>query len=426
MIQRLLIFAIMIHIANSEQLLAQTNSQWQRITIDDISIERVGGNAYGGGQVEINFDAFAGDRIGHNSVVILTPILVGDSTELIMPSIVALHRKGDILMRRAGVVYCPEMIVLRPGQLLNYSFSFEYESWCENAMLKVRSSITQCKKTYQLPIEVIAYDIELVARRFTPHYALPTVEPQPRPARGVILFADGNNEVVQTFSTNTQNIEKLSKAIYQPYPIEKIELSGSSSPEGAYDLNVKLSEQRTQAVANYLISNFQIARNKITQESVAENWSELQESIESSDLHNRSQILSIIEAPISPQMRDTQLEKLPNYTMLHQQYYPSLRRVDYRIVYSNGEYQDAQNNLTHAVKLLQEGQISQAQSCLQQANSALEREPNSELTAIYYNTLGLLKVQLEDFDGAQVLFERAASLKLPQAVKNLQSILSIQ
>ncbi len=110
----------------------------------------------------------------------------------------------------------------------------------------------------------------------------------------------------------------------------------TASPEGGFEHNRKLAENRANSFADYLVTKFGIPRNKFTVDGMGEDWPGLRKAVALSSLADRQAVLDIIDKVSNPDARDGELLKLSGgdtYRTLLNNYYPALRRTEYSIAY---------------------------------------------------------------------------------------------
>ncbi len=113
-------------------------------------------------------------------------------------------------------------------------------------------------------------------------------------------------------------------------------IAGYASPEGAAPHNKMLAERRAAAFADYLVTKFDITRDKFAVSSHGEDWEGLRKAVEASSLEKKDEILNIIATVANVDARDTPLRQLDGgrtYQILSSDFYPPLRRTEYTIAY---------------------------------------------------------------------------------------------
>lgn len=132
--------------------------------------------------------------------------------------------------------------------------------------------------------------------------------------RNYIRFFVGDTRVVDTLGDNGRELEKISGLMrriieQEEFYVDTITLTASSSPEGRYAFNERLSRGRAEA------------------------WPELMNRIRTDPaLTNREAMLELLSAERNPDRRERLLrERFPReYAYLKEVIYPQLRTVDFR------------------------------------------------------------------------------------------------
>lgn len=140
------------------------------------------------------------------------------------------------------------------------------------------------------------------------------------------------------FRNNRRELDNIEKTIEKTSQDRNLEIlgvtiAGYASPEGSYQLNERLSWERSQALKSYLQRNSSLSSRLFDVIPGGEDWQTLRELVEESDLPDRSQILSIIDSRDNYDRKEMRLREAGSYDRLLSDFYPALRRVDYRIEY---------------------------------------------------------------------------------------------
>lgn len=121
------------------------------------------------------------------------------------------------------------------------------------------------------------------------------------------------------------------------YRISRIRIVGYSSPEGSYDANARLSEQRAKALEQNLKRAYNLNDNMIACSSVPENWEGLAAWLREYRPSYMQKVLDIIEQTPDPDARDAKIKAIDSgkiYNALLQEVYPKLRLVEYTVSYT--------------------------------------------------------------------------------------------
>lgn len=157
--------------------------------------------------------------------------------------------------------------------------------------------------------------------------------------RNYIRFFVGDNRVVDTLDDNGRELEKISCLMrriieQEEFYVNTITLTASSSPEGRYAFNERLSRGRAEALKRYLVRHYGRGIDTLlTVRWVAEAWPELMNRIRTDlALTNREALLELLSAERNPDRRERLLrERFPReYAYLKEVIYPQLRSVDFR------------------------------------------------------------------------------------------------
>lgn len=115
-------------------------------------------------------------------------------------------------------------------------------------------------------------------------------------------------------------------------------VSGSTSPDGLWADNVRLSQQRVDAAAAYIQSILDLPEYKIHKESLVEDWDRLADLVAASDMPYKYEVLYIIRTK-EWGARKTALQKLDGgkaWKMLEKDFFPDLRCVRF-VIYCTGK-----------------------------------------------------------------------------------------
>ena len=111
--------------------------------------------------------------------------------------------------------------------------------------------------------------------------------------------------------------------------INKIEVAGYASPDGAEKLNKKLAEDRQKAAANFLKKD--LKKNKVNKEiesdMTAEDWAGFQELMENSNMQDKELVLSVLARVEDPEARENEIKSLSSvFPTIKNEILPALRR----------------------------------------------------------------------------------------------------
>lgn len=176
-----------------------------------------------------------------------------------------------------------------------------------------------------------------------------------------IYFDQGSSTIEKSLTGNKEMLDRLESTLKgltseSSATITKIDINSYTSPEGASELNDTLSEQRAQAICDYIESlNLDIPTSSIVvRNKTTKAWEELRRIVSESEMADREQIIKIIdEIPEekwakTPNSRWLELVDSRNkhlmelnqgtpYRYMLENIYPSLRRSSVTTYYTKSE-----------------------------------------------------------------------------------------
>lgn len=231
--------------------------------------------------------------------------------------------------------------------VIRYDNTFPYEDWMDGASLYVHETVSRClncrtENTFALNALTVIPPAPPVVE------PAPVVipEPQPQPsikeATGSIIFPQNGTRIDFNLDHNWYNWATAVKLLNQIESSDNsrligIELRGYASPEGPYAHNESLAADRARVVREELLNTVPgLSPALITSSSVAEDWDGLVEMLERTEIPQRQEVLDIINTVGIFDGRETALMKLSGgsvFRTLLRDFFPPLRRTEYRIIY---------------------------------------------------------------------------------------------
>lgn len=157
--------------------------------------------------------------------------------------------------------------------------------------------------------------------------------------RNYIQFFVGDTRVVDTLGDNRRQLDKISGLMrqiveQQEFWVDTITLTATSSPEGTYAFNDRLSQGRAAALKRYLVRRYgRSIDTMLTVRWVAEDWAELTTRIRTDrEIVNRDAILELIAEEKNPDRREQAIRQQfsKEYAYIRSVIYPQLRAVNFR------------------------------------------------------------------------------------------------
>ena len=139
---------------------------------------------------------------------------------------------------------------------------------------------------------------------------------------------------LRSSETKNDGVKNLQAAIKdakdnEKKEINKIEVAGYASPDGAQDLNEKLAQNRQKAAANFLQKGLKKDKVNAAIESniTAEDWDGFQKAMENSNMQDKDLVLRVLAMYSDPEEREAQIKNLSSvYGTIADEILPALRR----------------------------------------------------------------------------------------------------
>lgn len=313
--------------------------------------EKTGGNI----EMEVEVD-MSGLKLNAERTVIITPVLrslEGTDTLWFAPGVITTGRSG-ISYQRNGVFggkkldVDPQWVVRRKNdkpQSERFELSVPFEPWMGQAELIFDEEVVGCA---DCPVGWKEYAvIPKVVDLFEPEYEISYVSPpvEPVKARSETHSAYVNYEVskytlLRDYKGNAEVLAQVDRILSEirndtNLVITEFSVAGYASPEGNFNSNKILSENRARSFVEYLRQRHGFDTRIIKVTGYGEDWDGLRKEVSKSNIQDRDKVLSVIEIGnvVQRKQRLAALSGGATYRMLLRDFYPPLRRNDYTISY---------------------------------------------------------------------------------------------
>lgn len=220
--------------------------------------------------------------------------------------------------------------------------------------------------------------------------------------------------------------------------IENINISSYASPDGSYDFNNRLAENREKNTNEYLSK--QLKKNDITEfgdltaSFTPEDWEGFQELVAQSDIQDKDLILSVLSMYKDPEEREREIRNLSNiFDVLKQDILPQLRRSRLTAAIKVIGKSDDEINRLYASNpsALSVDELLYAATLTD--DEARKADIYATVVKLYpndyrgYNNLGMSQFRMKDYQNAAKNFTQAAKLA-PQSgeVKMNQALIALK
>ncbi len=287
--------------------------------------------------------------------VIISPELI-DTTSLRkaeLPLIFLNSRNQQIYFERDLKNEYPDALALRKKKgkdlKIDYIRTVKYEPWMKNAVLKVRKLSCACDRRKDRGEEIVAAfekEPEKIIINLYPAYLLPpadnSVKVREEKGQAFLRFVVNKWDIRPDYMTNPAELQKIHNSVNvvkndSDVTIRKMTIEGYASPEGRESHNIMLSENRTNALKEYL-QRTGIVRNIPLQASgKGENWIGFTNALRSDKtIPQREKLLSIANSSISADEKERKMRATAGegYNYVLKNLFPKLRCTNYTVIYT--------------------------------------------------------------------------------------------
>lgn len=306
------------------------------------------------GSLQLEMTLKIGDLdLGKKEKMTVTPRLLGEDGKSydFKPFVVAgrmrqrIDSRAALLSKQALPTYYSEYV---------YREQIPFALWMEKAQLVLDGRMTACSGAARGDYaRVVADSVQLEPKLPAQRYVMRPVgdftTPEPEPIKNraeagsaKIEFMSGKSAILPNYRGNEAELRKIGTAIRQIMTdslmtINSMLLTAYSSPDGSYASNDRLSQARALALKNYLDVTYDFKTIPTTTQAVAEDWAGLEKLISQSELPNKDQLLAAIANNPDPDRRERAIRAINagrTWQTMMRDWFPQLRRTDYRIDYS--------------------------------------------------------------------------------------------
>lgn len=157
--------------------------------------------------------------------------------------------------------------------------------------------------------------------------------------KALIDFSQGSSKVDTMLGDNLSELARIRRCIgdisaRKEYVLDSLVIMASCSPEGSFELNRRLSIERSEAVREYICSYVPESwRDSLRVSSMPENWEQLRRLVRNDTIlgtDEKQRILSLAEAADQdPDRTERAMSRMPHYRYLREKIYPKLRSVSF-------------------------------------------------------------------------------------------------
>ncbi len=329
----------------------------------------------------------------------------------------------------------------------NYTLraTFPYSDALQQSDLYLRFDARKGSKHYDLPDVKVGYGVVSTAgllaatiKSATPATATDAYQRiirQKQEAQIKYLVNQANVRASELNTTSIRDFAKILKEIsaQQQMQLRNIEVSAYASPEGRYDFNERLAEQRQNTSSAYVRDQLRDnnLQTNVDTHYTAEDWEGFQQLVAESNIQDKEVILRVLSMYKDPVEREQQIRNMSVvYEELADAVLPELRRArliaNYEVI-GRSDTEIVEQYNTDASKL---GIEELLYGAALQRTDELQRQWYERATQLYptdaraYNNLAKLAMRAGDTATAESYLYKARQLdpNSPEAATNLALI----
>ena len=309
-------------------LLASCNKSLPKpdeITVNPSPLEKVGN--------KVNADitgTFPQKKFARKGVLVVTPVLKFADQEVVGESVTYVGEKA----KENG-----KTVNYKNGGTYSQSCSFDYVPEMRKSELYLRFEAKIGKKEIEIPDLKIADGVVATSElaEASDNKTATTPDKFQRVIQELteadIKFLIQSAEL-RSSETKADGVKNLQAAIKdakenEKKEINKIEVAGYASPDGAQDLNEKLAKNRQKVAQDFLKRDLKKNKlnNAIESNITAEDWDGFQKAMENSNMQDKDLVLRVLSMYSDPEEREAQIKNLSSvYGTIADEILPALRR----------------------------------------------------------------------------------------------------
>lgn len=324
------------------------------------SLEKSGDEVFVSYELSVSPDAASSCR-----TIYLTPQLLGGGESVSFPPVVIKGKDRNRAYERWVSLHGKDGLPrvhaelrgdLKTSQEVDFSTVVPYEPWMDGAEFRLEERMFYCGseegRSYHflsrldsvpLPPPVLVYEPIGEETRITEEEFVMPLDCKEKEGVAYIAFEQGKSIIRLLYGDNRDELRAIGEVIRSVEEDETAEvvglmLTGYASPEGSELTNYRLSKKRTEAVMNYLNETFalKLSRKQMKVSARGEDWEGLRRLLADEYIPYHREVMKIIDADMNADEKEHRLQAIAGgelYRILLEDYFPLLRRTEYRILY---------------------------------------------------------------------------------------------
>lgn len=334
----------------------------------------------------------------------------------------------------------PAMIVnarsKKTAKNMEIDWKIPYAMWLRNADFYMVEEVSGCFRCDKSSANVRVSG--MLPPPYVPVYQVsfinPPVEEVKRRSESHLAFLNyevGKYRLLRNYKNNGEVLDQVDAIMKEimsdpDLSVTKFAVTGYASPEGNFNSNKKLSENRAKAFLDYLKNKFGYNVNAIESKGLGEDWDGLYAAVEKSDMADRDTVLDIIKNTEDIAQRKRSIQTLSGgttYRYMLNSLYPPLRRNVYEISFiARGfDVEEAKEVVKTKPQLLSQNEFYLVAETYSKGSEEFKEMfriagrvfPQDPYANINYGAIALEEGQSE------VVVQRLQNVDIPEAYNNL-------
>jgi outer membrane protein OmpA-like peptidoglycan-associated protein len=227
--------------------------------------------------------------------LVFTPLIAGEDTIALNPIIINGKNQNIRYLRKSSKLKNSQAVVVRrrndTEQQVLFSQTLPYRKWMKAFNLSMTEDLCGCGNLMDQDTTQMAV-INPIPKIGRVHYVKPKAEAiKVRAEKGeaYLSFKLNKSDILADFRENATELRKITSTIDlvkndKDVSITNIDIHGYASPDGPYDNNVRLANNRAAALRNYVCNLYTIDKKLFTYHATPEDWEGFKKKVEASHL----------------------------------------------------------------------------------------------------------------------------------------------
>ncbi len=336
-------------------------------------------------------------------------------------------------------------VIPEEGGAVSGEFSVDYEDWMKFSEVQVKATATCGKKTGEVPPMKVADGVIATSTLVNTNCVAPALGADayqqivPEVKTAAINYSI-QSSAIRSSETSKEEVATMKDYLKSVSANERqeftgVEVSSYASPDGAEDLNTKISNNRGTASKNYVsreLSRVKVKDVEVVSNTTPEDWNGFQAAVEASDIQDKELILRVLSMYDDPEKREEEIKNISaTYKELAEDILPQLRRSNIFVNVNN-------IGLTDDEIVAQYAADASALTVEHILYYAAMVESNDEKLAVYtkatelypedwrgFNDMAYIYIQEGKFNDATAALNKAVALSATPEVKNNEGAVAI-